>query len=398
MFESAELGHKIDKDTYDKEVPALREALLNAQFDLAEQAKFPVIILVGGVDGAGKGETINLLNEWMDPRHIRVSAMAQQSDEELQHPPMWRYIWALLPQGQDRCVLRLLGVYHRNHRARAGKCKGIPELDARIRCHLNHLREPCSAMKARSYIKLWFHLAKDVQKKRLKSLEKNSKNKMACDQAGLEQLHIFRSRSPSTPCSPTEQRKHGHRGSSLKARTARYRNPHHRHRLILGCLASASRRPARKTHPPFMPHPLKSCHRPSRPVRQTGHGNYAPATPKKFDRALEHYQGKLNLLTRDPRFERISVIAMFEGSDAAGKGGAKIRRITQRHLDAWHYPVSIRSPHPPKKNAPNPICGASGAKTASRSRDYLRPFLVWPRASGKGRKVLYRGGLDARLW
>ena len=28
MFESAELGHKIDKDTYDKEVPPLREALL----------------------------------------------------------------------------------------------------------------------------------------------------------------------------------------------------------------------------------------------------------------------------------------------------------------------------------------------------------------------------------
>ena len=27
MFESAELGHKIDKDTYDKEVPPLREAL-----------------------------------------------------------------------------------------------------------------------------------------------------------------------------------------------------------------------------------------------------------------------------------------------------------------------------------------------------------------------------------
>ncbi|MGH8396229.1 MAG: hypothetical protein ACRESN_28650, partial [Pseudomonas sp.] len=28
MFESAEIGHAIDKDTYDAEVPALREALL----------------------------------------------------------------------------------------------------------------------------------------------------------------------------------------------------------------------------------------------------------------------------------------------------------------------------------------------------------------------------------
>ena len=52
MFESAELGHKIDKEIYDAEVPKLRVALLDAQFDLAQKAAFPVIILVGGVDGA----------------------------------------------------------------------------------------------------------------------------------------------------------------------------------------------------------------------------------------------------------------------------------------------------------------------------------------------------------
>jgi len=63
MFESAELGHKIDKETYKKEVPVLRENLLDAQYDLAEAKKFPVIILIGGVDGSGKGETVNLLNE-----------------------------------------------------------------------------------------------------------------------------------------------------------------------------------------------------------------------------------------------------------------------------------------------------------------------------------------------
>lgn len=48
MFESAELGHKIDKATYDAEVPKLREALLEAQVDLAKLAKFPVIMLMGG--------------------------------------------------------------------------------------------------------------------------------------------------------------------------------------------------------------------------------------------------------------------------------------------------------------------------------------------------------------
>ena len=96
MFESAEIGHAIDKDTYDAEVPALREALLEAQFELKQQRRFPVIILINGIEGAGKGETIKVLNEWMDPRLIEVRTFDQQTDEELARPPAWRY-WRMLP-------------------------------------------------------------------------------------------------------------------------------------------------------------------------------------------------------------------------------------------------------------------------------------------------------------
>ena len=95
MFESAELGHKIEKDVWDRELPPLREALLDAQFDLAA-AKFPVVILVAGVDGAGKSETVNTLNEWMDPRHIQTHGLDVPSDEERERPHMWRY-WRMLP-------------------------------------------------------------------------------------------------------------------------------------------------------------------------------------------------------------------------------------------------------------------------------------------------------------
>ena len=83
MFESAEIGHAIDKETYDTEVPALREALLEVQYELQQQKRFPVIILINGVEGAGKGETVKLLNEWMDPRLIEVRTFDQQTDEEL---------------------------------------------------------------------------------------------------------------------------------------------------------------------------------------------------------------------------------------------------------------------------------------------------------------------------
>ena len=100
MFESAELGHAISKQTYARRVPKLRESLLDAQYDLFLDGRFPVIVLIGGMDGAGKGETVNLLNEWMDPRHIRTVAFAEPSDEERERPPMWRYWRALPPKGK----------------------------------------------------------------------------------------------------------------------------------------------------------------------------------------------------------------------------------------------------------------------------------------------------------
>src|SRR5215217_5742136 len=76
MFESAELGHTVDKSTYKAEVPALRQALLDAQFDLAEGAQRPVIILLSGADGSGKREVVHTLTEWMDPRYTKTHAIA----------------------------------------------------------------------------------------------------------------------------------------------------------------------------------------------------------------------------------------------------------------------------------------------------------------------------------
>nr|WP_250637597.1 hypothetical protein [Syntrophotalea acetylenivorans] len=96
MFESAELGHRIDKEVYKQQVPSLRENLLDAQLDLLQSKKFSVLILIAGVDCAGKGETVNILNEWLDPRHVETHALRDLTDEELERPPMFRF-WRALP-------------------------------------------------------------------------------------------------------------------------------------------------------------------------------------------------------------------------------------------------------------------------------------------------------------
>jgi len=58
---------------------------------------------------------------------------------------------------------------------------------------------------------------------------------------------------------------------------------------------------------------------------------------KPYQQQLAKYQGELNLLMRHAKFRNKSLIAVFEGLDAAGKGSA-IRRISQA-LDARHYRI-----------------------------------------------------------
>jgi AMP-polyphosphate phosphotransferase len=63
----------------------------------------------------------------------------------------------------------------------------------------------------------------------------------------------------------------------------------------------------------------------------------------QYESQLEKWQGRLNVLSRKPKFKRLSVTILFEGPDAAGKGGA-IRRITGA-LDARQYQgISIAAP------------------------------------------------------
>jgi len=169
VFESAELGHSISKRTYAREVPKLREALLDAQYDLFQDGRFPVMVLIAGVDGAGKGETVNLLNEWMDPRHIRVAAFGEPSDEERERPPMWRYWRELPPKGR-------IGIFF-------GHWYTDPILDRVYRkTKQSELIESTEQIvrfekmltdEGALLLKFWFHLSKEKQKKRLKALEKN---------------------------------------------------------------------------------------------------------------------------------------------------------------------------------------------------------------------------------
>ena len=95
MFEAAEVGQTITKQKYAAAIPKLRAALLEAHFALKD-TKIPVIVIISGADGAGKGEAVHRLNEWLDPRGVETHAFWKSSDEERERPRYWRF-WRALP-------------------------------------------------------------------------------------------------------------------------------------------------------------------------------------------------------------------------------------------------------------------------------------------------------------
>jgi AMP-polyphosphate phosphotransferase len=327
MFESAELGHKVDKETYEREVPALREALLNAQYDLAAAARIPVIIVIGGVDGAGKGETVNLLNEWMDPRHIHTHAFPEPSDEERERPPMWRFWRALPPKGK---LGILFGAWHTEPIIkRVMREIKSAELNAAIEQIVRF--ERMLTDEGALLIKLWFHLSKERQHKRLKALEKDPQTRWRVTDTDWARFKLY-----DRFCAVSEYYlRHTSTGEApwtvIEGEDARYRS------LTVGKLLLASLHEHLDRTAPAQPAVKAPALLPPIDHRSVlGSLDLSKHLPKpKYDSQLEKWQSRLNLLSRAPRFKRLSVTIVFEGPDAAGKGGA-IRRITGA-LDARQY-------------------------------------------------------------
>src|SRR5438477_3777667 len=169
MLESAEIGHKISKQVYVRKEPPLRKALLNAQFDLSQTRRGPVLIILSGVEAGGRGETANKLTEWMDPRHIRVVPFGDRTPDEAMRPVGWRYWNALPPRG--RIGIFLNGWYNESAFAHA---RGHIDGDV-LHARLEAIRESEQMLTDEGLVvlKFWIHLSKTAQKKRLDRLDKD---------------------------------------------------------------------------------------------------------------------------------------------------------------------------------------------------------------------------------
>jgi polyphosphate:AMP phosphotransferase len=373
MFEAAEVGRKLAKSDYKVQVPHLRSELVATQVELRQAESFPVIVLFAGVDTAGKGETANLLNEWMDPRWILTRGYTEASSEERERPRLWRY-WRDLP-ARGRMAIFLSAWYSSPILDRVAGRTSMAEFDSlldQVAAFERTLTDDGAVI-----VKFWMHLSKKAQRKRLKEFEKDPVQRWRVTKDQWKHWKMFDKfvsaadraiRRTSTDAAPW----HIVEGEDERYRTVAVATVL-RDAIRRGIEQSAVRKSRRsvaagETTP--ADGPVKVIKRVERKFNVLDNLDLTQKlNDDDFETELAKQQSRLSLLRRRAIKQGLSTILVFEGWDAAGKGGA-IRRVTSS-LDARAYQVI-------------PIAAPTDEE---RAQHYLWRF--WRHLSRKGRLTIF---------
>ena len=341
MLESAEVGHAISKAAYAQQEPRLREALLNAQFDLSQTKKGPILLIISGVEGGGRSETANKLTEWMDPRHIRVMAFGDRACEELVRPSAWRYWRALPPKGR-------IGIF-----LNAWYTEIVA---ARIEGKLDQTGFEFYLQETRSYermlfdegfivLKFWIHLSKNGLRERLHEIERHAFPRKSPYRLDYTQARAYQKLRPLWEEMLRETSTAEAPWTIVEGEDERYRHLTVG-KVLLEAMAHASSKRPQRAHAAGPTPAVVDNVRLLRELDLTQRLARA-----RYDAQLVKWQTRLAALTQHKRFRDHSLILAFEGSDAAGKGSA-IRRVTGA-IDARQYvTVPIAAPTQEEKLYP----------------------------------------------
>lgn len=337
MFEATKVGRKISKEDFKAQEPELRYQLLEVQRRLAE-TNIPVIVIVSGVEAAGKGEVVNRLNKWLDSRGMQTWAFWDESDEEKERPRYWRF-WKAMPPKGDIGIL-FGGWYQEPMEQSMGG-----ELDnAGLDSELSRIAdmERMLALDGALVVKFWFHMSEKDQKAKFKKLTRDdhSRWKMMPDKKKLSE-HYSRFESmgeriisqTDTGLSPwylieaTDKRYRDMAVGQtlLEAIKTRLDNP----------LTVSADHITHSTSVPNLPSATRTL------LDQVDMDKSVEEA--RYRAELKELQAELHALSWQAYKKKVSTVLVFEGSDAGGKGGA-IRRITGAIDSRLYRTISVAAP------------------------------------------------------
>lgn len=300
-------------------------------------AGLPVLILVEGWGASGKGSAVGRLIQHMDPRFFTVKSMSTPSQEEKRYPFLQRYM-AAIPQTGQFAVLDS-GWMDELVRQRLHNDLSRAEYERKMHSVCRFERQ----LTDNGYLvlKLFLHISCKEQKKRLEKLQESvdtswrvSSNDLWQNEHYEECYEVFDSYMKATnlPCAPWY---------IIDAKQKKWAELQ-----ILEILESAINTAMQNKEKAV---PLLQNTFPLQPMPLLSQVDLSVALDQEqYKEKCKKLQQRLSELHNKVYRKKIPVVIVYEGWDAAGKGG-NIKRVAAA-LDARGYQVHpIASPRPDEK-------------------------------------------------
>ena len=331
MLEKIDLTKKILKEEYKSINSQLQIKLGELQRDVREQ-KIPTIIVFEGWDAAGKGTMINKLILTLDPRGFTVHPINPPNIEEKYRPFLWRF-WTKTP-GKGRIAVFDRSWYGRVLVERINRfvkksewLKAYNEIASFERQLVND---------GTVIIKFFLHIDKKEQKKRFQKLEKNPSTawKVTKDDwkhykqydKYLTAIEGMLAKTDTAFAPWTIVEAHDRRFATIKI-----------FKTIIDSIERKIHEEKNTTEPKnvFVESSIDIENMSSSVLDKVDLS--VSLSRSEYNKSLKSYQARIQELEHEVFMKRIPVMIVYEGWDAAGKGG-NIKRLV-RGMDPRGYEV-----------------------------------------------------------
>lgn len=318
----------VGKDTYEKRLDMLRHSIIGAQ-QKARESHGALVVIVVGLEGSGKGDLVWRLNEWLDPRGSETHSFMWLTDQEKERPEFWRFSQAMPARGR---VGILFGAWYTQLLSALLKKQIKPREFQRQVDEINQFEEMMAA-DGWVFLKIFLQVGKPFLAERMDHLDKFPELHWRMLPGMKDQLKHYGRLSNSCDRMLAATDTAVARWHLVDAEDSRHRN------MTVGKLLVAGIDKVNTILPPGKP---PGVHEPSRRIAG-GSSRLAQVDltqtldPDVYEDKIKDLQVQMLHLAWKAFRKRRSCLLVFEGWDAAGKGGA-IRRVTQG-LDPRLYQV-----------------------------------------------------------
>ncbi|MGN0483579.1 MAG: polyphosphate:AMP phosphotransferase [Lachnospiraceae bacterium] len=365
MLEKIDLEKKIGKKEYKANMEQLQPKLAYLQ-RAAKELGIPVMIVVEGLDTAGKGTLIRKIIEPLDPRGFTVYTNGTETDEERMHPFFWRYMSKTPEKG--RISIFDCGWYRWVLRDRFRENPKEEVVRRRIEqiCSFEQMMAEDGCL----IIKLFAHITKKEQKKRQEKLLQSKKTSWRVSKEDLARNKEY-DRYLELNEEVIEQTESEYASWKIvESMDAEYAAVKAMQIIVTAMEEAIAKKKAQNEKQDKKEEIcVQSEMEPYATSILQGVDLNCALTKEEYKEKLEKLQKRLGELHNEIYGARIPVVLAFEGWDAGGKGGA-IKRLTQA-LDPRGYVV-------------NPI---SAPNDSERAHQYLWRF--WTRFPKDGHIAIF---------